>query len=127
MDDFFEQSKENLQKLLERQDFMAVVAMEDEKVVGGLTIYMLQHYYHEKPLAYIYDLAVHTQWQRKGIGRKLMNETLMICKEYGAEVAFVEAEKEDAHAVDFYRITNPGDEMEVFHFSYDLNSHSNNP
>src|SRR5699024_9109035 len=65
----------HLQKLLKEETFFAVTASVENKLVGGLTVYVLDQYYSKKPLAFIYDLAVLTEYQRKGIGRKLMEFT----------------------------------------------------
>ena len=57
-------AKEYLQRTLINQNFLASVAKRDGKVIGGFTAYDLDSYYLEKPLAYIYDLAVLSAFQR---------------------------------------------------------------
>src|SRR6185295_15137544 len=61
-----------LQRLLEREDFFVFVALVKDKVVGGLTSYIMQQYYSKSPLVYIFDLAVKTELQRQGIGKMLI-------------------------------------------------------
>src|SRR5690554_51064 len=109
-----------LKNLLAQDYFIAVVAKENNKIVGGLTIYVLQQYYSTQPLAYIYDLAVLTEYQRKGIGKKIMNFVTDYCRDKGFEEVYVQADKVDAHAIDFYRKTNPTAEEAVVQFSYHL-------
>lgn len=111
-----------LLKLLSKENFIAVVAMSDVKVIGGLTIYVLDQYYSVKPLAYIYDLAVLTEYQRKGIGKKLIAFTNEYCMQKGFSEAYVQADKSDDYAIDFYRSTNPTLEADVVHFTYNLES-----
>lgn len=111
-----------LQKLLKRPDFDIFVALKNDIVPGGLTIYALEQYYSEKPLAYLYDIAVDTPYQRQGIGKKLMEEVKMYYKQKGFEELFVQAEKTDEHAVDFYRKTHPSGEDHVVFFTYTLNA-----
>jgi aminoglycoside 3-N-acetyltransferase I len=111
----------HLQRLLEKDNFLAIVALNNHKVIGGLTMYVLDQYYTEKPLAYIYDLAVLTEYQRKGIGKKIIDFTKEYCRLQGFEEVFVQAEKVDDYAVDFYRLTKPTTEMQVVHFLYALN------
>ncbi|WP_057939107.1 GNAT family N-acetyltransferase [Algoriphagus resistens] len=111
----------HLQNLLNRSDFDVFVAFKNDIVVGGLTTYVLEQYYSEKPLAYIYDLAVDTNLQRRGIGKRLIAETNKFYKEKGFEEVFVQADKVDEYAIDFYRKTNPSKEEQVAHFSYTLN------
>lgn len=106
-----------LRKLLERENFLVFAAFHQQKVIGGLTTYVLQHYYEEKPLAYIYDVAVATEWQRQGIGRMLINAHNGYCRQQGFAEAYVQADQEDDHAIDFYRKTK-ATEAPVVHFSY---------
>lgn len=111
---------EHLRILLAKEEFHAFVAMEDSKVIGGLTAYTLNQYYSIRPLAYIYDLAVISTHQRKGVGKELMQHTKTYFQEKGFEEVFVQADSEDKHAVDFYRKTNPEKGENVFHFTYIL-------
>lgn len=109
-----------LTNLLKRDNFFAVVARSEHKLIAGLTVYILDQYYSEKPLAYIYDLAVLKEYQRKGIGKSLIRFTNEYCKQNGFEEVFVQADKIDDYAIDFYRLTNPSKEEQVVHFSYSL-------
>jgi aminoglycoside 3-N-acetyltransferase I len=52
---------------------------------------------------FVYDLAVRTDWQRRGIGRTLVTELLALARKSGIDTAFVPADNEDTHALDFYR------------------------
>jgi ribosomal protein S18 acetylase RimI-like enzyme len=107
-----------LQALLEKEHVMFFTALSGGEVVGGLTAYVLPSVYFEKSEIYIYDLAVATEYQRKGIGRQLINALKEYCKEAGREI-FVQADIEDQHAIDFYKATG-GRSEDVIHFSYDL-------
>ncbi len=110
----------HLQRLLNDEKFFAVIASIDDQIVGGLTVHVLEQYYAAKPLAYIYDLAVLNEHQRKGIDKSLIAFTNDYFREKGFEEAFVQAEKEDGYAIDFYRLTKPTVEEEMIHFSYIL-------
>lgn len=118
MEKFAIPSDTHLLKLLNNKHFFAVVAKHENKVIAGLTAYVLEQYYAEKPVAYIHDLAVMTLYQRKGIGRKLITFTNDHCRKRGFEEVFVQAETEDDYAVNFYRSTRPTEELEAVHFSY---------
>jgi aminoglycoside 3-N-acetyltransferase I len=109
-----------LEKLLNQDNFFPVVAKHEQKIVGGLTVYIFTQYYSTKPLAYIYDLAVLNELQRKGIGKQLIDFTNKYCSEKGFEEVFVQAETADDYAVDFYRKTKPTGELGVAHFFYKL-------
>ena len=110
----------HLKSLLRKPGFMAFVAKSGAKVIGGLTAYVLYQYYAEKPLAYIYDLAVKTNLQRQGIGQQLISAINDHCRKQGFEEVFVQADRIDQHAVDFYRKTHPTEEEDVLHFYYSL-------
>lgn len=120
MKDFRLPDRQHLQRLLGRENFIALVAKENAKVVGGLTVYILEQYYNEKPLAYIYDLAVLEEYQRKGVGKELVAYITNYCRERGFEEVFVQADKIDDYAIDFYRKTKPTAEEDVSHFYYTL-------
>lgn len=115
-------TSDHLQGLLAKKDFMVFAAMFENKVVGGLTANVLDSYYSEKPLVYIYDLAVDCKYQKQGIGRELLATINKYCAHHNFEEVFVQADKADGYALDFYRSTLPTKEEEVVHFSYTLNT-----
>lgn len=108
-----------LASLLKKDGFYVFVALVEGKVVGGLTAYTLEQYYSTAPLIYIFDLAVLTDLQRRGIGRKLIAGIKELCKEIGGEEVFVQADEVDLHALEFYRSTG-GNAEKVVHFTYPL-------
>ena len=114
----------HLQALLNNKDFYVFVALQQDKVVGGLTAYQLQQYYSKLPLVYVYDLAVKTKYQRQGIGKMLMAGITEYCKNIGVEEVFVQADEVDDYALKFYAATGAMPEK-VVHFYYPLNQ--NNP
>lgn len=126
-EDVFEMEEFNLpnelhfQNLLSKEDFIVFVATKDNKVIAGLTAYILPQYYSAKPSVYIYDIAVQTDFQRNGLGSDLLKELNHYCKDKGMKEIFVQADLEDDHAIEFYR-ANGGSPMSVVHFTYLLNS-----
>src|SRR4051794_40816887 len=72
MEGFQLPSEKHLQQLLGKEGFLVFVALFKGEVVAGLTAYTLAQYYSERPLVYIYDLAVMSPHQRQGIGKRLM-------------------------------------------------------
>ena len=118
IDHFKMPDEKHLLGLLSKPDFFALVARHDNKVLGGLTVYILHGYYSTKPTAYIYDVGVLGDYQRKGIGKKLMTYLTNYCKENGFEEAFVEAETGDTQAVNFYKTTAFSNQLQATHFTY---------
>jgi aminoglycoside 3-N-acetyltransferase I len=115
MEGFDIPDQQYLQRILEGGHLKVFVAKDDDTVVGGLTLYILEQYYSERPLAYIYDLGISTVYQRRGIGRMLIRAVKEYCTTAGFEELFVQADKDDAHALDFYRATR-SNEKQVVHF-----------
>lgn len=113
---------ESLLKLLSNPDFLVFVLKLNNKVVGGLTIYVLHRYYEAKPIAYIYDVGVSPDFQSKGYGKALISEVCNYCKINGFDDAYVEAESNDIDAVEFYRKTKFSSEMNAIHFTYNLSN-----
>jgi aminoglycoside 3-N-acetyltransferase I len=60
------------------------------------------------------------EYQRQGIGKSLVAFTNQYCRERGYEEVFVQADKADDYAIDFYRLTQPTAEEQVVHFYYKL-------
>jgi aminoglycoside 3-N-acetyltransferase I len=119
--------------LMRRRDFWALVAIEATgaagagegvgghgtggTVVGGLTAHALPMTRDRSTELFIYDLAVPTDRQRRGIGRALVATLLSLGREAGIGVAFVPADNEDTHALDFYRAVG-GEESPVTFFTF---------
>lgn len=112
----------HLSRILENNNLIVLVAVKDNKVVGGLTVHVIENYDSEKPSAYIYDLAVLNNLQRKGIGKLLIQALNYYCNKNGFKDMFVQAETDDIHAVNFYRKTAVSSELQATHFTYSFNN-----
>jgi aminoglycoside 3-N-acetyltransferase I len=113
-------AEQYLKSLLEKSDFLALVATHKGEIVGGLTVYLLQGYYDTKPIAYIYDVGVRPDFQRKGVGQALIDFMLRYCKSNGIEEMYVAAEADDEPALGFYHKTNFDNVLDVKHFVYEV-------
>jgi aminoglycoside 3-N-acetyltransferase I len=103
-----------LRKLLDSDGFFALVALQDQKVIGGLTAYELTKYEQERSEIYIYDLAVAVEHRRKGVATSLIGALKAIAAKRGAYVIYVQADPPDEPAVALY--TKLGTREDVFHF-----------
>jgi ribosomal protein S18 acetylase RimI-like enzyme len=121
MQDFKMPDSDYLQKLLTNENIIFYTAIFDNLIVGGLTAHILPSTYFPSSEIYIYDLAVDTQFQRKGIGSQLITSLKDYCAKLGMKEIFVQADIEDQYAVDFYESTG-GKAERVIHFSYKLNN-----
>ena len=109
-----------LKKSLNDPNFIVFAVEENNRILGGLTLYTLHHYYGNKPIAYIYDVGIHPEYQGKGIGKALMSTVANFCRANGYEEAYVEAEADDLNAVNFYRKTSFKSEMKAIQFSLEF-------
>ncbi len=103
-----------LQRLLGKDHFIALVALKNGQVVGGLTAYELQKFEQARSEIYIYDLAVSFKHRRAGIATALIEALKAIAADRGAYVIFVQADLEDDPAISLY--TKMGRREDVLHF-----------
>jgi aminoglycoside 3-N-acetyltransferase I len=111
-------SDAHLSGLLGNRQFMALVALAENEVAGGLTAYELPLYYAGHAEVFLYDMAVKPEYQRMGIGKELIRRLKAECREKGAKEFFVLAHEEDEHAIEFYRTTG-GKSERVVNFLYE--------
>jgi len=92
-----------LDQLLSGRDFWAFAALMGADVVGGITAHTLPMTRTEASEVFIYDIAVHVDHQRRGIGSELVSALRASAAAVGIRDVFVPADSDDAHALDFYR------------------------
>jgi aminoglycoside 3-N-acetyltransferase I len=105
-----------LRLLLGSESFIAVAALKNGEVVGGIAAYELRKFEQERSEIYLYDLAVGAAHRRQGIATALIESLKRIAAERGAYVIYVQADTgiEDAPAIALY--TKLGTREEVLHF-----------
>lgn len=108
-----------LQHLLQLDHVIFFIALQENKIVGGLTAHVLPSVYYPSSEVYVYDLAVDEALQRQGIGSALMRELQNYCRKLGYRTVFVQADAVDQHALDFYEKIG-GKREDVFHFDFPL-------
>lgn len=103
-----------LERLLGSDYFIALAALKNGSVVGGIAAYELQKFEQERSEIYIYDLAVAAAHRREGIATALIQELKKIAAARAAYVIFVQADIGDAPAIALY--TKLGAREDVLHF-----------
>lgn len=105
-----------LRKLLGRDTFIALAALDDGAVVGALCAYVLEKFEQERSEIYVYDLAVGAGHRRRGIATGLIAALGDIAAARGAYVMFVQADTgpEDEAAIALY--SKLGVREQVLHF-----------
>jgi aminoglycoside 3-N-acetyltransferase I len=103
-----------LQRLLGSDYFIALVALKENEVVGGIVAYELKKFEQERSEIYIYDLAVASAHRREGIATALIHEIKNIAAARAAYVVFVQADIGDDPAIELY--AKLGAREDVLHF-----------
>lgn len=103
-----------LRELLSSRNFIAVAAIAGQKVLGGLTAYVLPKPEQDRREIYIHDLAVDAAHRRRGVASALIRELRHIAHERGAHVLFIQAERDDVGPVALYG--SLGTRLDMIHF-----------
>ena len=113
-------AREYLRQLLDGESFIALAAMADGRVVGGLAAYVLPKFEQARSEIHLYDLAVAASHRRQGIATALVAALRGIAAERGAYLIFVQADTgpEDVPAITLY--SRLGRREEVLHFDIEV-------
>ena len=107
-----------LAQLLGKPHFIAVVALSDRQVVGGLAAYLLDKFEQDRREIYIYDLAVLEAHRCRGVATGMISELKRIAAELDAYVIFVQADLEDYPAIALYE--SLGTKETAHHFDIEV-------
>ncbi len=103
-----------LTRLLGSETFIALAAIDDGAVVGGIAAYVLDKFEQARREVYLYDLAVAEAHRRRGIATALIGQLKREAKARGAYVIFVQADLGDGPAIALYE--GLGSREDVLHF-----------
>jgi aminoglycoside 3-N-acetyltransferase I len=103
-----------LARLLAVETFIALAAIVDGAVVGGIAAYVLDKFEQARREVYLYDLAVAEPFRRRGVASALIGELRAVAAEVGAYVIFVQADLGDDPAIALYE--GIGTREDVLHF-----------
>jgi ribosomal protein S18 acetylase RimI-like enzyme len=106
-------------KFLANKDNLFLLAFEDTIPVGFLTAHRLQRFDNRKAEVLLYEIGVHPNYRRKGIGKALINETKKWSSEVEAAEIWVLTEKTNPGAMSLYQSSggkeeSPGTIMYVY-------------
>jgi aminoglycoside 3-N-acetyltransferase I len=113
-----------LRRLLARDDFWALAAFagdgDGDDLVGGLTAHTLPMTRDEVCEIFIYDIAIRSDRQRQGVGRRLIETLRAMAARQGLDEVFVPADADDDAAIAFYRaLGGKASPAMIFDFSPD--------
>ncbi|QOC22918.1 AAC(3)-I family aminoglycoside N-acetyltransferase [Wenzhouxiangella sp. AB-CW3] len=109
--------------LLANESFIALVAMDGDKVIGGIAAYELKKFEQARSEIYIYDLAVAEDYRRQGVATALIRNTAKLAREIGAHSTFVQADRNDRAPIALY--SRLGAAEEVLHFDIRIDEPAN--
>lgn len=107
-------SDDYLLSLLNKAHILVCVALVNQRVVAGLVAYVLEKFEQERSEVYIYDLAVALNFRRQKVATHLIHFLNGEAAKLGAWAVFVQADRDDAPAVQLY--DSIGVREEVYHF-----------
>lgn len=112
-----------MRSLLGSDYFIALAAIRDGTVIGGLAAYELRKFEQERSEIYLYDLAVSEAHRRQGVATALIRKLERIAAQRGAYVIFVQADTgiEDEAAIALY--SRLGVREDVLHFDIPVKAH----
>lgn len=100
--------------LLDDPGFVALVAMEEGAVIGGLVAYELRKFEQERSEFHLYDLAVAETHRRRGTATGLIESLKRIAARRGGYLIFVQADWQDEAPVALY--SKLGRREDIHHF-----------
>src|SRR3974390_2704219 len=103
-----------LATLLAKRHVIAIAALSDGQVVGGLVAYELEKFERERSEFYLYDLAVDAAHRGRKVATGLIARLRDVAAERGGAVIFVQADYGDGPAFALYG--KPGSREDVLHF-----------
>lgn len=98
-----ETSKAIFSKIAEYPNYNVYCAVVDERVVGTFALLVMDNLAHMgKPSGVIEDMVVLPDWQRKGVGRAMVNFAYDVCKKAGCYKIMLSSNLERSSAHAFY-------------------------
>lgn len=112
---------ERLKEFLEDSRHHLIVALDDKIVVGFVSAVHYIHPDKAHPELWINEVSVAEAYQKRGIGKAMMQKTLELGKQLGCKEAWVLTERRNTAAIKLYG-ANGGKEDALYTvmFSFDL-------
>ena len=107
-------------RFLAHPDTLLLVARWDGAVCGFLSAYRLQRFDRRGAEVLLYEIGVEEPFQRRGVGRALVEEAKRWAVEVGADELWVLTEDDNAPARTLYAATGGREETGLVMFDYGL-------
>lgn len=90
-------SRENVHRFLEQNPGLSFVASAEGRIIGTVLAG------HDRRRGYIYHLAVHPDWRRQGLGRRLVDRCLQALREAGIQKGHLFVFKNNEAGIGFWK------------------------
>ena len=109
-----------MRRLLDSNHYLAATATVEDRVIGGITAYVLPKYEQARSEIYIYDLAVSEAFRRQGVATALIGLIREVAARGDTWVIYIQADtgEEDQPAIELY--SKLGRKEEIMHFDIDV-------
>ena len=108
------------QRFLAHPDTLLLVARWDGEACGFLSAYRLQRFDRRRAEVLLYEIGVEEPFQRRGVGRALVEEAKRWAVEVGADELWVLTEDDNVPARALYAATGGREEPGFTMFDYGL-------
>ncbi len=108
------------QRFLAHPDALLLVARWDGAACGFLSAYRLQRFDRRRAEVLLYEIGVDEPFQRRGVGRALVEEATRWAADVGSDELWVLTEDDNASARALYAATGGREETGLTMFTYGL-------
>jgi ribosomal protein S18 acetylase RimI-like enzyme len=105
LDDGMVWDREQGRRFVGNDDNALFIALWEGHAAGFLTAHRLQRFDKRKAEVLLYEIGVHPNYRRRGIGKALIEEVKKWAKEVGADNVWVLTEKDNQAAMAMYKST----------------------
>lgn len=105
-------------RMLARNDFHVIVALEHGRLIGGLTAYEMNMFKRETTEMFLYEIEVEESYRQKSIGKALIEYLKQICVSKGIVEMFVGTSKDNLAARKLYATTGGKADEDSVWFNY---------
>lgn len=109
-----------LRNLLVKDDFHVIVALDQDKVIGGLTAFELPMYKEEVNELFLYEIGVNEEYRQQNVATQLIDFLKKIAVKRGIPEMYVGTEMKNFPAQKLYDKTG-GKFEQIAWYVYDLN------